>query len=102
MSKYKYNYIKFFDDVRKEDVALVGGKNSSLGELLSFDVPVPLGFAVTAKAFDLVLDENYFLIDNKKVSLRDYIRKDIQKISEEVKKDDIKSIQEVDRICANI
>ena len=102
MSKYNYEYIKFFDDLRRGDVALVGGKNSSLGELLSFDVPVPLGFAVTAKAFDLVLDENYFQIDNKKISLRDYIRKDIQKISEEVKKDDIKSIQEVDRICANI
>jgi len=44
MTEYEYRYIKFFDDVRSNDVGLVGGKNSSLGELLSFGIPVPLTF----------------------------------------------------------
>ena len=44
-----YRYIKFFEDVRVGDVSLVGGKNASLGELLSFGIAVPLGFAVTAE-----------------------------------------------------
>ncbi len=55
-----FRYIKFFDDVRKNDVDIVGGKNASLGELLSFGIPVPLGFAVTAKAYDYILETNYF------------------------------------------
>ena len=45
MNEYNYRYIKFFEDVRSNDVGLVGGKNSSLGELLSFGIPVPLGFS---------------------------------------------------------
>ncbi|MCK4687941.1 MAG: hypothetical protein KAT66_07410, partial [Candidatus Lokiarchaeota archaeon] len=44
----EYVYVKFFEEVRNTDVPLVGGKNASLGELLSFGIPVPLGFAVTA------------------------------------------------------
>ncbi|MHA1148842.1 MAG: phosphoenolpyruvate synthase [Promethearchaeota archaeon] len=97
-----YLYIKFFDDVRREDVALVGGKNSSLGELLSFGIPVPLGFAVTAKAFDYVLDTNFYTIKEQEVSLRELISRDIKKIADEVKSDDIRAIEKVDKICANI
>ena len=48
----EYRYIKFFDDLRVNDVPLVGGKNASLGELLSFNIPVPLGFAVIPLVFD--------------------------------------------------
>ena len=98
----EYRYIKFFDDVRVNDVALVGGKNASLGELLSFDIPVPLGFAVTAKAFDYVLDTNYYTIKEEEISLRALIARDIKKISKELQKEDIKSIEIVDKICANI
>lgn len=97
-----YLYIRFFDDVRREDVALVGGKNSSLGELLSFGIPVPLGFAVTAKAFDYVLDTNFYTIKEQEVSLRELISRDIKKIADEVKSDDIRVIEKVDRICSNI
>ncbi len=98
----EYRYIKFFDDVRVNDVALVGGKNASLGELLSFGIPVPLGFAVTAKAFDYVLDTNYYTIKEEEISLRALIARDIKKISKELQKEDIKSIEIVDKICANI
>jgi pyruvate,water dikinase len=102
MSKGNYRYIKFFEELRNKDVPIVGGKNASLGELLSFGIPVPLGFAVTAQAFDYVLNTNYFTIKEKEVSLRQLVARDIRKISNELKKEDIKSVELVDKICANI
>ncbi len=48
-------YVRWFDDIRLGDVALVGGKNASLGELYSVlsaqGVRVPNGFAITAQAY---------------------------------------------------
>ena len=45
-------YIKWFSDIHIEDIAQVGGKNASLGEMVSELVPrgvnVPDGFAGTA------------------------------------------------------
>ncbi|MFX1498863.1 MAG: phosphoenolpyruvate synthase [Promethearchaeota archaeon] len=102
MKKYDFRYIKFFDDVRSHDVGLVGGKNSSLGELLSFGIPVPLGFAVTAKAYDYILETNYYRIKDEEISLKAYIKQNIEKISDELKKEDIKSIKTVDKFCADI
>ncbi|MFX1258190.1 MAG: phosphoenolpyruvate synthase [Promethearchaeota archaeon] len=100
--KKNFQYIRFFEDVRSHDVNIVGGKNASLGELLSFGIPVPLGFAITAKAFDYILDTNYYTIKEKEISLRDLISRDIHKISAELKKNDIKSIEKLDKICSNI
>ncbi|MFX0155377.1 MAG: phosphoenolpyruvate synthase [Candidatus Hodarchaeota archaeon] len=97
-----YRYIKFFEDLRVNDVPLVGGKNASLGELLSFGISVPLGFAVTSEAFDYVLDTNFYTIKEKEVSLRELIARDIKNISEELKSEDIKAVEKVDKICANI
>ncbi|HYL23148.1 MAG TPA: phosphoenolpyruvate synthase [Burkholderiales bacterium] len=55
-----YRYIRFFDEISLNDVALVGGKNASLGELYrrltASGVKVPNGFAVTADAYRLILD----------------------------------------------
>ena len=47
-----------FEDLRKENVSLVGGKNANLGELLNADIPVPPGFAVTAYAYKKFITEN--------------------------------------------
>ncbi len=48
-------YIRWFKDIRLEDVPLVGGKTASLGELYSALSPqgvrVPNGFALTASAY---------------------------------------------------
>jgi pyruvate,water dikinase len=48
-------YIRFFGDIGIEDVAAVGGKNASLGEMVRALAPlgvrVPNGFAVTAQAY---------------------------------------------------
>lgn len=55
-----YRYIRFFDDIGHEDIALVGGKNASLGEmyrkLTAQGIRIPNGFAITAEAYRHVLD----------------------------------------------
>jgi len=45
------------EDVRKDDIPLVGGKCANLGELTAKGVHVPPGFAVTAEAFRRFLEE---------------------------------------------
>ena len=53
------DFVKFFDELRKEDVPVVGGKNANLGEMTTkANVPVPFGFAVTANAYRLFIQEN--------------------------------------------
>src|SRR5512136_2284419 len=45
-------FVLWFDDLGKDEVALVGGKSSSLGEMTQkTKVPVPYGFATTAAAY---------------------------------------------------
>ena len=55
-------YIRFFATVDNEDVALVGGKNASLGEmyqhLAHLGVSVPNGFSTTRDAYTLLLSQN--------------------------------------------
>ena len=49
--------VLWFDDVRKEDIPVVGGKNASLGEMINAGLPVPPGFAVTAYSYEKYLQE---------------------------------------------
>jgi len=55
-------FILWFDEITKDDVPLVGGKNASLGEMYSKLTPkgikVPYGFAVTAEAYRHFIREN--------------------------------------------
>ncbi len=62
VNKRAFNpHIRWFDEIGIEDVALVGGKNASLGEmyreLTPKGVKVPNGFAVTADAYRYFLRE---------------------------------------------
>ena len=54
--------VVWFEDLRRVDVAKVGGKNSSLGEMIQTlgqqGVDVPAGFATTADAYWNYVDEN--------------------------------------------
>ncbi len=56
------HYIAWLHDLGMGDIDRVGGKNASLGELISqlagLGVSVPGGFATTAAAFDAFLDDN--------------------------------------------
>lgn len=49
--------IIWFEDLRKDDVSLVGGKNANLGELINAGIPVPPGFAVTAYSYKKFIEE---------------------------------------------
>ena len=53
-------YVKLFSEIDMSDVASVGGKNASLGEmfqnLVKRGIPIPDGFAVTAAAYWRFLD----------------------------------------------
>ena len=71
-------YVVKLTDIQKQDIAHVGGKNASLGELLNnldqLGIRVPNGFATTAKAFSDFLKQDdldrkiYSLLDNLDVS----------------------------------
>lgn len=47
----KYNYIKWFNEIDKNDIPVVGGKGANLGEMTQKGVDVPPGFCVTAGAY---------------------------------------------------
>ena len=55
-------FIRWFDQVGIQDVAVVGGKNASLGEMVRVLTPrgirVPNGFATTANAYRMFLSES--------------------------------------------
>ena len=67
----------WLEHLRREDVASVGGKNSSLGEMLQTlgeaGIRVPPGFATTSGAYRRFLDENAF---------RDRLRDELGKLAE--------------------
>jgi pyruvate,water dikinase len=54
-------FVKWFEEIRAKEVALVGGKNASLGEMIrnlaKKGVNVPSGFAITAEAYKYVVKE---------------------------------------------
>lgn len=58
-------YTRSFDRIGLSDIALVGGKNASLGQMISqmraSDVRVPAGFAVTTAAYWYLLECNALL-----------------------------------------
>ena len=62
MASQQDTFIRWFQDLGSEDVAHVGGKNASLGEMIralkSERIRVPDGFATTAQAYRLFLKEN--------------------------------------------
>jgi pyruvate,water dikinase len=49
----------WFENLRKEDVPIVGGKNASLGEMISAGMPVPPGFAITAFSYEKFIKETH-------------------------------------------
>ena len=56
------DYILWFDQLGMEDINVVGGKNASLGEMISnlanMGVSVPGGFATTTHAYRDFLDHD--------------------------------------------
>jgi len=50
-------FVVWFENLRREDIPLVGGKNANLGEMIHAGIPVPPGFAVTAQAYKKFITE---------------------------------------------
>ena len=50
-------YVLTFQEVDKNSLPQVGGKNASLGELIKADIPVPPGFAVTTDSYQKFITE---------------------------------------------
>lgn len=58
MSRDENDLILWFEEVGKEDVSKVGGKNANLGELITkAKVPVPPGFSITTYAYKKFLED---------------------------------------------
>ncbi|MDU0810173.1 MAG: phosphoenolpyruvate synthase [Burkholderia sp.] len=78
-------YVIPFEQLRMSDVNIVGGKNASLGELISqlskVGVRVPSGFATTALAFRDFLKENN-LTDRIEKRLRSLNTDDVKALAE--------------------
>ena len=69
------NYIKPFSEIRITDVALVGGKTASLGEMIfalgPLGIKIPDGFAITATGYWHYIDHN---------NLREQIAKEMERL----------------------
>jgi Phosphoenolpyruvate synthase/pyruvate phosphate dikinase len=53
--------IVWFDEVDKDDVALVGGKGANLGEMTQNSFPIPYGFILTSNAYFEFLKFNHLM-----------------------------------------
>ncbi len=75
VKKKNKKFILWFKEISNDDVALVGGKNASLGEMYSElttkGVNIPNGFAITAEAY------RYFIASNK---LEDDIKAELKNV----------------------
>ena len=56
------HYIRWFEEIGIGDVASVGGKNASLGEMVRnlgrYGIKVPPGFAITADGYGRFIEAN--------------------------------------------
>ena len=50
-------FIAWFDEIDKNDIALVGGKGANLGEMTRAGFPIPFGFVVTSRAYFYFIGE---------------------------------------------
>jgi pyruvate,water dikinase len=81
----KRDVVLWFKDIGKEDIPLVGGKCANLGELFGrIGVPVPNGFAVSAQAYKVFLEETQ-------------AEKTIEAFLSDMNMSDMKSLQDVSK-----
>ena len=56
-------YIRDLADLDRNDIAVAGGKGSSLGELMNMSAPVPPGFCVTTGAYDEFMESSGLAVE---------------------------------------
>ena len=88
IEKKMQNYF-WFDEINMNDISVVGGKNASLGEMISklseIDVEIPFGFATTAEAFRDFISRNN-------------LDSEINSLLENVDVDNVSDLQKVGKI----
>ena len=84
----KEDNIKWFSEISNKDIKIVGGKGASLGEMFNRKFPVPLGFVITAQAFEYFLktDEIKQKIDQiiSEINIED--TEELNRASKEIRK----------------
>jgi pyruvate,water dikinase len=50
-------FVKWFSEINNKDISTVGGKGASLGEMYNNKFPVPVGFVITAQAFEYFINQ---------------------------------------------
>ncbi len=78
------DWIRYFNEINKKDVMIVGGKGANLGEMTGAGFPVPEGFVITAEAYRTFMAANG--ISEKTPSVREKILEGIlpQELKEEI------------------
>ncbi|GAA0550569.1 phosphoenolpyruvate synthase [Chitinophaga japonensis] len=86
-------FVRKFTDIRLSDVETVGGKNASLGEMISHlsgdGIRVPDGFATTAYAFWTYLDYNK-------------LWEHLQQLMQQLDRNDFSNLQEIGAAARNL
>ena len=84
----RMSYVVWFKELRKDSIAIAGGKGSNIGEMLTLHLPVPNGFAVTAQTYGKYLEKTGIqpkilkLLENLNVENTDKLQAVSKKIQE--------------------
>jgi pyruvate,water dikinase len=79
----------WFNEVTKNDIAIVGGKGANLGEMTNAQIPVPPGFIVTAGAYFDFLNETG-------------ITNQIRRLLEPLDSNDSRQLQEISAVVKDV
>lgn len=83
----EFKYVKWFSQINKHDIPIVGGKGANLGEMTQKGLDVPPGFCVTAPAYKYFIEKSHLSDDIKAridgLDIEDSAK--LQKASEEIK-----------------
>ena len=78
------NRIKWFKEISKDDIEIVGGKGANLGEMTKAGLPIPPGFVVTAQTYKEFIEKSR--IKNKILDMvKDLDIEDTAKLQETAK-----------------
>ncbi len=81
--------IMSYTEINKDMTDWVGGKSANLGEVLNrVGLPIPAGFAITTRAFEVFLAESDLVdeINRRKMELDPSSPESIEKVSEEIQR----------------
>jgi len=82
-------FVKDLEKIRAKDILIAGGKGANLGELIKIGMPVPEGFAISAKVFERFLEETDINVE-------------IKAVLEKINMKDIESVEEASEILRNL